>query len=98
MATNNLHIEPSDIVITPFGGIGFYGGYEIRVERINTEELCERCIMLEEILSCDYHLILDVSDFDNIGYLTMTLNSLGEYSETEIQQIIANEINNLINN
>jgi hypothetical protein len=91
MATNNLHIEPYDIVIVPFGG-----GYAIRVERINTEALCERCIMLEEIFQCDYHLILDVSDFDYMGYLTMTLNSLGEYTEDEITQIIANEINNLI--
>jgi len=96
MATNNLHIEPSDVRIAPFGGIGFYGGYEISVERINTEELCEKCIILEEIFQCDYHLILDVSDFDDMGYLTMTLNSLGEYTEDEIQQIIANEINNLI--
>lgn len=44
----------------------------------------------------DYHLILNVSDFDDIGYLTMTLNSLKEYTEDEIVQIIANEINNLI--
>ena len=98
MATNNLHIEPSDIVIASFGGIGIYCGYEIRVERINTRALCERCICLEETFMCDYHLFLNVSDFDDMGYLTMTLNSLGEYSEAEIQQIIANEINNLINN
>ena len=97
METNNLHIEPSDIVIVPFGGIRFCNGYEIRVERINTEALCERCIMLEEIFMCDYHLILNVSDFEDMGYLTMTLNSLGEYSEAEIAQIIANEINNLFN-
>ena len=97
MTTNNLHIEPSDIRIAPFGGIGFYSGYEISVERLNTEELYERSIMLEEILSSDYHLILDVSDFDYMGYLTMTLNSLREYTEDEIAQIIANEINNLIN-
>lgn len=95
---NNLHIEPSDIVIAPFDGIGFYGGYEIRVERINTEALCERCIILEETFMYDYHLFLNVSDFDDMGYLTMTLNSLGKYTEAEIQQIIANEINNLINN
>lgn len=98
MVPNNLHIESSDIVITPFGGLDFYSGYEIRVERINTERLCERCIMLEEIFQCDYHLRLDVSDFDDMGFLTMTLHSLGEYNEDEIAQIIANEINNLINN
>lgn len=96
MTTNNLHIDPSDIVIVPFGGIGFHGGYEISVKRINTEKLCGKCVMLEEILSCDYHLILDVSDSVYIGYLTMTLNSLGEYTEDEIQQIIADEINKLI--
>lgn len=91
MALNKLHIEPSDVIVNPFSG-----GYEIRVERVNSEELCERCIILEETFMYDYHMILDVSDFEYSGFLLMTLHSLGEYSEAEIQQIIADEINNLI--
>lgn len=91
MALNNLHIEPSDIVIVPFSG-----GYEIRVERVNSKELCERCICLEETLISEYHLFLDVCDFEYSEFLLMTLRSFNEYTEEEIQQIIASEINNLI--
>lgn len=45
---------------------------------------------------CNYHLILDVSDFDYTGFLLMELRDFNEYKEAEIQQFIANEINNLI--
>jgi hypothetical protein len=97
MGLNKLHIEPSDITISSFGEAGFYGGYEIRVEKVDTEVLCEKCIILEETFMCDYHLFLDVLDFEDMGYLTMTLKDFGKYTEGEIEQIIALEINKLIN-
>ena len=91
MHKNRLHIEPSDVIINPFSR-----GYEIRVEMVNSAELCEKCIALEETFMCNYHLILDVSDFDYAGFLLMVLRNFNEYKEAEIQQLIANEINNLI--
>ena len=90
-----VHINPSDVYVTPYGGM-FGGGYSCHVESINTEQQVERCQVITDLLQERHHLIVDVYDFEYMGYLIVDVHSHNQ-SESDLQEWVAEAVNEVLN-
>lgn len=91
-----VHINPSDVYVTPYGGLRGCGGYSCHVESINTEQQVERCQIITELLQERHHLNADVYDFEYMGYLIVDVHSHNQ-SESDLQEWVADAVNEVLN-
>ena len=97
MAKKKLHIEPSDIEIATVPDC--HGGFDYAcfIEKINTKKAWNKCVLIEDIMVEEHHVMCDVGDFEYIERLNIKVKPLGnEFTEDELATWIADAINEVL--
>ena len=90
MTQEHIHIEPFDVQIGSYDK-----GMQCTVWKINSKRICDKLIIIEEMLMEEYHLCADVIDYDEIGVFAICVESR-EYLPN-LGEIVADCINKILN-
>ena len=84
-----IHIEPSDVQI------GYYDrGMQCTVWKITSKKMCDKLILIEEMLMVDYHLYGFVIDYDEIGVFAVCVECHEDLPN--LGEIVADCINKIL--
>ena len=85
----HIHIEPSDVQL------GYYDmGWQCTVWKITNKRMCDKLILIEEMLLTDYHLYAFVIDYDEIGAFAVCVES--RENLPNLAEIVADCINKIL--